>query len=235
MVINNSYAITYSNKLESTPEYLVTIWGKSEDGLVAEPICSGSLISNNKIITAAHCVYNRDIVFVSFENDSKEYKIDYKINHSSYKAESKLYDLSVLKMSETVDKKYISLPPKNDKSLLSISNLYILGNGFDENNNRDGRYTFSYQNDLSLQGGKYFDEFDDANMIAAGRFIQEVDNFSKACIGDSGAPLIATFGGVDTLLGVVSFGADDCSINAPSVYSRVSSYLEFIDQALESE
>lgn len=232
--LTNASAITYGEKLENTPEYIATIWGKSEDGLLAEPICTGVLIKNNKLLTAAHCVYNRDIVFISFPNDETEYKIEYKINNANYKSESKLYDLSVLKLNDEVNRKLISLPPKNDKSLLSIINLYIIGNGLNENNESDGEYKIAFQNDLSLEGEEFYEEFIDENMIVAGRYLPDSESYSKACPGDSGSPLIASFGGVETLLGIVSFGADDCSISAPSVYVRVSSYLDFIEQAMEA-
>lgn len=232
--LTNATAITYGEKLEITPEYIATIWGKSDDGLYAEPICSGVLIASNKLLTTAHCVYDRDIIYITFPNDLTEYKVEYKINNSNYKSDSKLFDISVLKLAETVNKKIVNLPPKNDKPLLMIKNLFVIGNGLNENNESNGEYKYALQSDLSLDGQKYYNEFIESNMIAAGRYLPDRELFSKACPGDSGSPLIASFGGIETLLGLVSFGADDCSIPAPSVYVRVSSYLDFIKQAIEA-
>jgi len=236
VVINltNATAITYGEKLDSTPDYIATVWGKSNDGLLAEPICSGVLVADNKLLTAAHCVFNKDVLFISFPNDPSEYKVEYKINHSNYNSDSKLFDISVLKLTESLNKKIITLPPKNDKPLLMISNLFVIGNGLNENNESDGEYRFAFQSDLSYDGGKYYTEFIENNMIAAGRYLPDRQLFSKACPGDSGSPLIASFGGIETLLGLVSFGADDCTIPAPSVYVRISSYIDFIEQAIEA-
>ncbi|KAF4517252.1 hypothetical protein B566_EDAN011636, partial [Ephemera danica] len=50
------------------------------------------------------------------------------------------------------------------------------------------------------------------------------------CNGDSGGPLVITDDdGYVTLIGIVSFGAVNCMANAPSVYTRVTSYLDWIE------
>ena len=136
-------------------------------------------------------------------------------------------------MSEPVNNKFLSLPPVNDKPLLLIDNLYILGNGEDENGERDYKFKKSLQMDLSSNGGSFYEKFDQSLQISAGRYIAEIENYSKACKGDSGAPLVATFGGIETLLGLVSYGSEDCKTAAPSIFVRVGVHREFIKQALE--
>jgi secreted trypsin-like serine protease len=53
---------------------------------------------------------------------------------------------------------------------------------------------------------------------------------TSACTGDSGAPLVADTARGPIELGTVSFGGALCGLpQAPSVYSRVSSALDFIN------
>jgi secreted trypsin-like serine protease len=47
--------------------------------------------------------------------------------------------------------------------------------------------------------------------------------------GDSGGPLVLQISGVYNLVGVVSFGhGSGCELDFPAVYSRVTSYLNWI-------
>ncbi|XP_049875554.1 serine protease 1-like [Pectinophora gossypiella] len=50
-----------------------------------------------------------------------------------------------------------------------------------------------------------------------------------ACIGDSGGPLVTQGNHGNILIGVVSFGSGlGCEANLPSVFVRVTSFLDFI-------
>ncbi|KAJ8982607.1 hypothetical protein NQ317_005079, partial [Molorchus minor] len=49
-----------------------------------------------------------------------------------------------------------------------------------------------------------------------------------SCSGDSGGPLIAD----GKQVGIVSFGASDCTAGYPSVYARVTSYTEWIEKSI---
>lgn len=55
----------------------------------------------------------------------------------------------------------------------------------------------------------------------------------KTCRGDSGGPVILTNGAPAQLVGLVSWGKNDCSGDGkPSVFTRVETYLAWIDQAM---
>ena len=51
---------------------------------------------------------------------------------------------------------------------------------------------------------------------------------SGACNGDSGGPLVCKVDGVYKLAGATSFGRSGCSVDYPTVYSRVSYYRDWI-------
>lgn len=57
-------------------------------------------------------------------------------------------------------------------------------------------------------------------------------NGRSSCQGDSGGPLTAEIApGRRVIVGIVSFGAaDGCTLGYPAVYTRVTSYLDFIEK-----
>lgn len=56
----------------------------------------------------------------------------------------------------------------------------------------------------------------------------------SSCMGDSGGPLVCYKDGVWTLAGIVSWGNKYCSTSAPAVYSRVTALIPWVQEILES-
>ena len=58
----------------------------------------------------------------------------------------------------------------------------------------------------------------------------------KTCLGDSGGPVVFTVGKPNYLVGVVSWGKEDCMGDAmPGVYTRVGAYVAWIEDVLQAE
>ena len=55
------------------------------------------------------------------------------------------------------------------------------------------------------------------------------DGIVDTCSGDSGGPLIATLGGTSKLVGITSFGVGCAEAIYPGVYTRVSTYVSWIN------
>merc|ERR1719219_1756185 len=56
---------------------------------------------------------------------------------------------------------------------------------------------------------------------------------TDSCGGDSGGPLMAQVDGVWYLAGVVSFGTLKCDSSLPGVYTRISSFEDWLNQNLD--
>jgi len=55
---------------------------------------------------------------------------------------------------------------------------------------------------------------------------------SDSCTGDSGGPLMARKGNTWQLEGIVSYGTQGCDSSLPGVYTRISSFLPWLNSAL---
>uniref|UniRef100_A0A8C2SW65 chymotrypsin n=1 Tax=Coturnix japonica TaxID=93934 RepID=A0A8C2SW65_COTJA len=55
---------------------------------------------------------------------------------------------------------------------------------------------------------------------------------SSSCMGDSGGPLVCQKDGAWTLVGIVSWGSSTCSTSVPTVYARVTELREWIDSVV---
>ena len=156
--------------------------------------------------------------------------------HQRYSKESFVNDIAILRLSEPVKGvQVMRLPPVNDMPLREMTGLSVIGYGEDQNGYRPSSASKARQQDMSSEGGVYFDSFNEELMIAAARYIARERIYSGACRGDSGGPLFAKFGTTDTILGVVSYGASDCNTAKPTAYTRVSGYLEWIKEALAAK
>lgn len=67
-----------------------------------------------------------------------------------------------------------------------------------------------------------FNTYDQSTQLCAGDINQRKD----ACRGDSGSPLMKKLDGSWTLVGLVSYGDQNC--NGYGVYTRISEYYDWI-------
>lgn len=232
--------VTYGNPVENPlidAPFVVSVWAsETGDTREAKFICSGTLISSNIILTAAHCI--------DFEN----FKFFVKIKTVALTQEAPFYaatpwtgfkydpgtrikppegDIGLLKInSNVIGVKFPSLANANiARQINTKTPLILMGWGYDQNKKLADTLRFSK---LSLQDQRsrkdWSGNFNIKTMISAGKYIKDEKKWSGSCDGDSGGPLLANLNGLTYVVGVTSWGHKQCRTEIPSVFSRVSYY-----------
>ncbi|KAJ0174987.1 hypothetical protein K1T71_009128 [Dendrolimus kikuchii] len=218
--------------------------------------CGGSLISRNFVLTAAHCTYAADtsladptpkIVRFMARNLTGDLAYDIGIlqiiKHPKYASPSIYYDISLLKLMEDVIFNKYALPA----CLWTKPDLSDIGSGVVSG---WGAVNKKYEQSSDLRAAKLSNIDENLcnrllsdycgntwcgiadHQFCAGELAGGVD----ACRGDSGCPLQIKMPMPEKLrrnmyyvFGVTSFGFGCAEPGIPGIYTRVSSFLDWIE------
>lgn len=213
--------------------------------------CGGSVIAPTKVLTAGHCVegFNPAKMAVitgrgrlSDASTGEVTGVAAAVPHPDYK-KTQIHDTGVITLVAPVSARPIGLPDAVDAATLGFPGqlMRVAGwgaknpFGFDlakvlmqtqEQIRSDARCRRAYRRLYSAQ----------AMICALGRKLKKFGRpfiHTTACSGDSGGPLLADTPNGVRVIGTVSFGGAFCGLaSAPTVYSRVSDSLGFIQSQL---
>jgi secreted trypsin-like serine protease len=218
------------------------------------PVCGGAILNPTTILSAAHCtLVDPEGLYrivagehdLSFEEGNEQFRIvEHAVIHNGfdefyYYNDIALYFLSPA--SPLVFNKFVGkvdLPPSNIGEL-EASVATVAGWGSDSDSEMILKPSSSGSNILNkitvpiydsekcreIYGDDYIEEM----MLCAGN----LDGGQDACAGDSGGPLVSMFSGKKTITGLVSWGSGCGQKGYLGVYTKVNSYIEWIEYVIK--
>jgi secreted trypsin-like serine protease len=213
--------------------------------------CGASVISPTKVLTAAHCVEGFDPAKLSVISGSARLSdqtvgevtaVATAVPHPDY-VDTQVHDIGVITLVNAISAPPIPLPTPEEGAALGLPGqmMHVAGWGArnpfgfslskvlmqtTETIRTDRRCRRAYRMLFSAP----------AMLCALGRKLKRFGRpfiHTTACSGDSGGPLVADTTTGTVAVGTVSFGGAFCGLGAaPTVYSRVSDSLSFIQSQL---
>ncbi|XP_066587683.1 trypsin-1-like [Prorops nasuta] len=211
--------------------------------------CSGAIISPNWILTAAQCMdgipsYENLVITAGInklrgkEDTEQTVGVEKAIVHEKYKEELAAYDIALLKLSKPLTlSKYVAMINLSEAGAESKGTVVLSGWGSTSSSDDAIMPNDLQKADLAVidfQTCKKALEKSDSASFFDERMVCTVPLTGgvSSCDGDSGGPLIDTNAINETeIVGLVSWGVLPCGLlNAPSVYTKVSSYIDWIQE-----
>ncbi|XP_043986045.1 mast cell protease 1A-like [Gambusia affinis] len=201
-------------------------------------VCGGFLISEDFVVTAAHCnIPKPNLVVVGNQNikssNIKKINIQYSCVFPTYRRVGLGNDIMLLKLSQKVSMNNAvkTIPiPNSDKILKENQICMVAGWGKTESNRFSDDLRVAKVSIINSQVcQREWDNTLPPNVICAGGY----ETTKGFCQGDSGGPLVCD----GEAVGIVSFNKNsNCTYpNAPNIYTDISIYHQWLNCALKEK
>ncbi|XP_055851412.1 serine protease snake-like isoform X2 [Episyrphus balteatus] len=222
-------------------------WSQSED---QDPkwACGGSLISEQYVLTAAHCTESGgkppDVVRLgahklsSPNSQAQDIKITIIILHPKYRASLYYHDIALIKLARPVEFTE-KIQPACLWQLPSLDIPRSSAAGWGRTEFMGSKSEDLQKVDLNIIDQKvcrkiYNTERRLPKGLIDGQFCAGyMEGGKDTCQGDSGGPLhaeVPEFNCVKFVIGITSFGKFCAAPNAPGVYTKIYAYLDWIEK-----
>ncbi|XP_040160553.1 brachyurin-like [Anopheles arabiensis] len=235
------------NGQEATPGQFPYQIALLSEFLTGTGLCGGSVLTNNYILTAAHCVvsgattlarggtaimgaHNRNV------NEPSQQRIRFStggiIRHPQYTTTNIRNDIAVVRLDAPIvfntRVQPARLPARSDTRQFGGFTGTVSGFGRTSDASQATSSVVMFTSNPVMTNADCIAQWN-AVLIEPQNVCMSGEGGRSACNGDSGGPLAVQDGG-SLQVGVVSFGsAAGCAIGMPSVYARVSFFLDFIE------
>uniref|UniRef100_A0A8C4PZF9 Peptidase S1 domain-containing protein n=1 Tax=Eptatretus burgeri TaxID=7764 RepID=A0A8C4PZF9_EPTBU len=212
--------------------------------------CGATLISDQWLVTAAHCIpwfdFRNEILQNSItiylgrlnrtqsNNEQVSRKVKRVITHPKYNPNTIDYDVALLHLNRFVNFSSFIQPA----CLPSSSHLFATGQKCWVTGWGATKYKYSYPSTLQeleisvISDQNCSDLYSTINDVITPRMMCAgfIEGGKDSCYGDSGGPLACQSRGTWFLAGIVSWGYGCALPNFPGVYTRVTSVVDWIKQ-----
>ncbi|XP_039964100.1 trypsin alpha-3-like [Bactrocera tryoni] len=203
-------------------------------------ICGGSLVRNNAVLTAAHCVEDSSgedfsvkalsvhAGTINLGDTGVEREIKYAMVSKEYDAETANYDVAVLILSSTIPS--ASVIPLDRSAVADGTSCLVIGHGHTEEGGVvSNQLQKTYVPVVSREECQR--EYGDNGIITQYMMCASEPGKKDSCPGDSGGPMICN----GKQAGIVSWGEGCGRVEYPGVYTDISKVYGFIEYALMIE